>query len=115
MYLVLVVVRESWLEPLKLLAGALPPVAAGILGLLVCGQEFTILAQLSLVFLLVFGAALEVRPVRSAPAALFIAFLAAVVGAKFFVRVGYATFATFAVPLSSGFLAMVACHCGCMR
>ena len=114
MYLVLVVVRESWLEPLKLLAGALPPVAAGILGLLVCGQEFTILAQLSLVFLLVFGAALEVRPVRSAPAALFIAFLAAVVGAKFFVRVGYATFATFAVPLSSGFLAMVACHCGCM-
>ena len=37
-----------------------------------------------------------------------IAVLAAVLGAKFFVRVGYATFATFAIPLAAGFAAMAA-------
>ena len=109
MYLVLVALRESWLEPLGVLAMALPPVAGGFVGIYVAGQGFTIFAQLALVFLLVFGAGLEVRPVRSVTAALCASFgIALLVGRFVAGSVGYATFASFAVPMFAGLCASLA-------
>lgn len=101
MYLVLVAVRESWLEPVKLIAESFPAVAGGLLGIWLCGQDFTILAQLALVFLLVFPVALALRPIRTAPLVTAVALLAGVCLSRV-LDVGGATFAAFAVPLSAG-------------
>lgn len=100
-YLVLVAVRESWLEPLKLIAEAFPAAAGGILGVCLCGQDFTILAQLALVFLLVFSVALALRPMRTAPFATVVSLLEGL-GLSRALDVGGATFAAFAAPLSAG-------------
>ena len=102
MFLVLVAATESWLRPLALLLSAIPAVSGGIFGVWICGQEFTILAQLALVFLLVFPVGLAVRPGRAAPAAFALALALSLGFAAVFLGVGVATFSAFAVPLVFG-------------
>ena len=102
MYLVLVAATESWLRPFALLLSAVPAVAGGVFGVWVCGQDFTILAQLALVFLLVFPVGVAVRPLRAAPASFAVALAVSLVLAKAMLGVGIATFGAFAAPLASG-------------
>ena len=102
MYLVLVAATESWLRPFALLLSAVPAVAGGVFGVWVCGQDFTILAQLALVFLLVFPVGVAVRPLRAAPSAFAVALAVSLVLAKALLGVGVATFGAFAAPLAFG-------------
>ena len=102
MYLVLVAATESWLRPFRLLLSAVPAVSGGVFGVWAFGQDFTILAQLALVFLLVFPVGLAVRPGRAAPAAFAAGLALSLVFAAFALVVGLATFNAFAVPLASG-------------
>ena len=102
MFLVLVAATESWLRPVGLLLSAVPAVAGGIFGVWICGHDLTILAQLALVFLLVFPVGLAVRPGRAAPAAFAVALALSLGFAALFLGVGVATFSAFAVPLVFG-------------
>ena len=102
MYLVLVAATESWLRPFRLLLSAVPAVSGGVFGVWAFGQDFTILAQLALVFLLVFPVGLAVRPGRAAPVAFAVGLALSLGFAAFTLVVGLATFNAFAVPLASG-------------
>ena len=102
MYLALVGATESWLRPLGLLLSSVPAVAGGIFGVWICGHEFTILAQLALVFLLVFPVGLAVCPVVKAIAAFCLALVIVLCAALAFSGVGASTFGAFAVPLAFG-------------
>lgn len=102
MYLVLVALQESWLRPLGLIASGFPAVAGGVFGIWVCGQDFTVLAQLALVFLMAFAVGFAVRPRRLVALSLAIALALALAAAWFLFEVGVVTFAAFAVPLTFG-------------
>lgn len=110
MYLVLVAGTESWRRPIRHLASALPSVAGGVFGIWAAGQEFTILAQLALVFIFAFSAGLALRPRLKAPAAFAVSLGAAILAAMVLPGVGAATFRAFAVPFASGMAAMLLAH-----
>ena len=113
--LVLVALRESWLEPLKLLAEGLPAVGGGVFGIFAFGQEFTILAQLALVFLFAFAVGFALRPVRAVALALVLALAAALAAAGLLLDVGSGTFAAFAVPLAAGMAVLFVFACRTRR
>lgn len=105
-YLTLVALRESWIEPFWRIIEGLPAVAGGVLGIFVFGQDFTILAQLALVFLFAFGLGFALRPIRTVAFALISSIAVALLCGWLFIDVGEASFAAFAVPLASGLLAL---------
>jgi hypothetical protein len=109
-YLTLVALRESWRESIKLVAEGLPPVAGGVAGVWAFGQDFTILAQLALVFVFAMAVGFAVRPARTAVFALVPSLAAALVAAWLWFDVGAATFAAFAVPLLSGTILLAVIH-----
>lgn len=109
-YLTLVALRESWREALKLIAEGLPPVAGGVAGVWAFGHDFTILAQLALVFVFAMAVGFAVRPARAAVFALVPSLAAALVAAWLWFDVGAATFAAFAVPLLSGTVLLTVIH-----
>ena len=111
MYLVLVGATESWTRPFALMLSSIPAVAGGIFGVWICGHEFTILAQLALMFLLAFPAGLAVRPVAKASVAFCAALALVLCAAVAFPCVGSSTFGAFAVPIVFGLPVMLAAHC----
>ena len=115
MYLVLVGATESWLRPFELLLSSVPAVAGGVFGMWICGHDFSILAQLALVFLLALPAGLAVRPVVRASAAFAGALALALAADAFFPVVGAATFSAFAVPLVFGLAVSLVMHLICER
>ena len=114
MYLVLVAATESWLAPIRHLTDALPAVAGGVFGIWVAEQEFTILAQLALMFVFAFSAGISLRPLRAVPAAFAAALGVAILASVLLPGVGASTFRAFAVPFASGMavllLAQAALH-----
>ena len=110
MYLVLVGATESWTRPFALMLSSIPAVAGGIFGVWICGHEFTILAQLALMFLLAFPAGLAVRPVAKASVAFCAALALVLCAAVAFPCVGSSTFGAFAVPLVFGLAVSLAMH-----
>ena len=102
MYLVLVAATESWLAPIRHLTDALPSVAGGVFGIWVSEQEFTILAQLALVFLFAFSAGLSLRPLRAVPSAFATSVGVAILASVLLPGVGASTFRAFAVPFAFG-------------
>ena len=110
MYLVLVGATESWTRPFALMLSSIPAVAGGIFGVWICGHEFTILAQLALMFLLAFPAGLAVRPVAKASVAFCAALALVLCAAVAFPCVGSSTFGAFAVPIVFGLPVMLAVH-----
>ena len=102
MYFVLVAATESWLEPLRLMLSPIPAIAGGIFGIWVCGQDFTVLAQLALVILLALPPCMAVRPRLVAIVAYVAALILAIGFSLFGPDVGAATFRAFAVPMAFG-------------
>ena len=105
-YLTLVALRESWIEPVGRIIEGLPAVAGGVLGIFLFGQEFTILAQLSLVYVFAFGLGFAMRPVRTVAFALIFSTVIAMLIGWLFIDVGKASFAAFGIPLVSGLVAL---------
>ena len=102
MYFVLVAATESWLEPIRLMLSPIPAIAGGIFGIWVCGQDFTVLAQLALVILLALPPCMAVRPRLVAIVAYVAALILAIGFSLFGPDVGAATFRAFAVPMAFG-------------